>query len=212
MKLGTLLSFTTSAFWLAILIPILLWAAGFIMFAGTIANMTEPKIINQTDTIIALTGGTNRVTRALDLLADKKSPRLLISGVNKDVKLPELLALWKYDQKDLPDCCIDLGFNAGNTLENAIEARDWARRYNANSIRLITANYHMPRSLLEFHHAMPEATITPHAVIPTGLSARSEKFWRICFIEYHKFLLSFIRVLFYPTETNPVLPALRINP
>ena len=211
MKLGKILSFTTSAFWLAILIPILIWAAGFIIFVGTIANMHEPATIQKTDTIIALTGGTNRVTKALDLLADKQSPRLFISGVNKDVKLNELLALWKYDGKNLPDCCIDLGYNAGNTLENAIEARDWVRSYNANSIRLVTANYHMPRSLLEFHHAIPEATITPHPVIPTGLSARSPKFWRIGFIEYHKFLLSFIRVLFYPTETNPVLPALRID-
>jgi uncharacterized SAM-binding protein YcdF (DUF218 family) len=209
MKFFTFLSFTTSAFWLAILIPILLWAGGYIVFAGTVANMMEPKTFQKTDTIIALTGGTNRVTRALDLLAEGKSPYLLISGVNKDVKLKELLTLWDYQNKNLPTKAITLGFNAGNTLENAIEARDWVRGHNANQIRLVTANYHMPRALLEFHHAIPEASIIPNPVIPSELSARSQKFWQICFLEYHKFLLSFVRVVLYPSETNPVLPALR---
>ncbi len=209
MKIGTFLSFTTSAFWLAIIIPILLWAAGYIVFTGTVANMMEPKTLEKTDTIIALTGGTNRITRALDIAIEQKNKNLLISGVHKDVKFKELLSLWSYNPKRIPKCCFELGYNAGNTLENAIEARDWVRQKNANSIRLITANYHMPRSLLEFHHAIPEAKIIPHAVIPDGLSARDQKFWRICFIEYHKFLLSFVRILFYPAETDPVLPPLR---
>jgi uncharacterized SAM-binding protein YcdF (DUF218 family) len=209
MKIIKLLSVTTSAFWLAILIPIAIWAGGYIVFTGTVANMMEPKTLEKTDTMIALTGGTNRITRALDLLTETKTRHLLISGVHKDVKLKELLSLWKYDQKKLPKCCIDLGYSAGNTLENAIEARNWVRAKNATSIRLITANYHMPRSLLEFHHAIPEAQIIPHAVTPEDLSARELKFWRLCFIEYHKFLLSFVRILFYPAELNPVLPPLR---
>lgn len=208
-SIGKILSATTTAFWLAILIPIFLWGAGYIAFAGTIANMMEPKEIYKTDAIIALTGGTNRVTRALDLFAEGKSPRLFISGVNKDVKLSELLKLWDYQGKKLPKCCIDLGYIAGNTLENAAETREWVHSQNAITVRLITANYHMPRALLEFHHAIPEAQIVPHPVLPEELSVRDKKFWELTFLEYNKFLLSFVRVLFYPTETNPVLPALR---
>ena len=32
------------------------------------------------------------------------------------------------------------------------------------SLRLVTASYHMPRSIQEFHHHMPQVRIVPHAV------------------------------------------------
>ncbi len=35
-----------------------------------------------------------------------------------------------------------------------------------HSLRLVTANYHMPRSLLEFARAMPDIEIVPHPVFP----------------------------------------------
>ncbi len=186
----------------------LIWVCGFIVFTGTISAMTEPKDIGHTDAIIVLTGGTNRVSRALDLLAEDKSEHLFISGVNKGVKLHELVKLWGYDKK-LPDCCIILGYEADSTLGNAIETRKWVEKNDIRTLRLITATYHMPRSLLEFHHALKGVEIIPHPVIPGNFNPADRKFWRLCFLEYHKLIVSFFRVLFYPRETHPLPTALK---
>jgi uncharacterized SAM-binding protein YcdF (DUF218 family) len=184
-------------------LPLLLWGGGFIVFTGVISSMTEPREIGSTDAIIVLTGGTNRVSRGLELLREKKSQHLLISGVHKDVKLEELLDLWGY-KDDPPKCCITLGREAGNTLGNALEARAWVRADDFATIRVITATYHMPRTLLEFRHALPDRTIIPHPVIPEGFGPQDRKFWRICFLEYHKLLVSLYRILFFPSEVTPL--------
>ncbi len=179
----------------------LLWVYGFIIFTGLVSSMNEPKEIEKTDAIIVLTGGTNRIDRALDLLSEGKTDHLFVSGVNKSVKLKELLSTYR---KPLPDCCINLGYEADNTLGNAIETRKWVEANNIKTIRLITATYHMQRSLLEFHHALPDIKIIPHPVIPGNFSPDEEKFWKLCFLEYHKLLLSFVRVVFYPAEIHPM--------
>lgn len=185
-----------------------IWIGGFIMFTGIISSMNEPKTVEQTDAIIVLTGGTNRVTRALDLLSDGKAKYLLISGVNKDVKLNELIDRWGY-KKPLPDCCITLGYQAETTLGNAIESRDWVTGNKIKTVRLITATYHMPRSALEFHHALPNANIIRHAVIPENFTPDGENFWKICFLEYHKLLISVVRIIFYPSEINQLPSAMK---
>ena len=189
-------------------LPALVWACGLIIFTGSVCSMIEPEHVDPADAIIVLTGGTNRVSRGLDLLADDKAKDLLISGVHKDVKLGELLKLWGY-KHPLPDCCITLGREAGNTIGNALEAQKWVAGTGAQSVRIITANYHMPRALLEFRHALPGIKIVPHPVIPEHFSPRKREFWKITFIEYHKLLLSIVRVLFFPLDTSPVPQALQ---
>lgn len=184
----------------------IVWFCGFIIFTGTISSMNEPKQIDKTDAIIVLTGGANRVNRALDLLAEGKADYLLISGVNKNVKMKELLA--GYD-KPLSDSSITLGYEAESTLGNAIEARKWVQENHIKTVRLITANYHMPRSILEFHHALPKTAITAHAVIPDNFGPDQKKFWQLSFLEYHKFMISLIRVNFYPSEIHPLPTALK---
>lgn len=188
---------------MATAIPALMWGCGFIVFAGTVSAMAEPEVIEPTDAIIVLTGGTNRVARGLDLLAEGKAQDLLISGVHKDVKLQELLGIWGY-KSALPDCCITLGREAGNTIGNAIEAHKWIEKTDAKSVRLITANYHMPRALVEFRHMLPGITIVPHPVIPENFSPKHAEFWKLTFLEYHKMMMSFFRVTFFPLETSPV--------
>ena len=44
------------------------------------------------------------------------------------------------------------------------------------SIRLVTASYHMPRSIQEFHHYMPQVRLVPHAVFPVKF--KREQWWR----------------------------------
>src|SRR5262249_34733252 len=66
-----------------------------------------------------------------------------------------------------------------------------------SSLRLVTASYHMRRSLLEFHRAMPEVTMIPHPVFPEGF--RAGEWWRwpgtlnLLISEYSKFLAAVVR-------------------
>lgn len=193
---------------LTVLFPALLWACGLIIFTGTVCAMVEADPPQKTDAIIVLTGGTNRVSRGFDLLAQNKAKYLLISGVHKDAKLNELLKIWGY-KHPLPECCITLGREAENTIGNSLEAQKWVAENDVHSARLITANYHMPRALLEFRHALPGIIIMPDPVIPEHFTPREREFWKITFIEYHKLLLSTVRVLFFPLDTSPVPQALK---
>ncbi len=53
-------------------------------------------------------------------------------------------------KKQVLNCCVDLGLSALNTQGNAHESYRWLKRHRAQSTFLVTANYHMPRLVLEF--------------------------------------------------------------
>lgn len=95
------------------------------------------------------------------------------------------------------ECCIALGYEAGDTIGNAAETALWMRKEGFRSVRLVTANYHMPRSLLEFSHAMPGVTVIPHPVFPN--SVKQDQWWRwpgtahLIATEYTKYLAAAVR-------------------
>ena len=71
------------------------------------------------------------------------------------------------------------------------------RQEGFNSLRLVTASYHMPRSLLEFSRVMPEVRIIPHPVFPERV--KQERWWAspgtasLIVAEYQKYLLALAR-------------------
>ena len=79
----------------------------------------------RTDSVVVLTGGSKRIDRALTILESDKAKRLLVSGVDRNVKPGELPAEYNRPEK-LFDCCIDLGFQAVDTRSNALETARWA--------------------------------------------------------------------------------------
>jgi len=93
------------------------------------------------------------------------------------------------------DTEIVLGHVANSTIGNAEETGDWMRAEGLHSLRLVTANYHMPRSLLEFRHAMPDIAIVPNPVFPAD-SPDSWRDWpevaRAVALEYEKYLLAWL--------------------
>ena len=50
-----------------------------------------------------------------------------------------------------------------------VETAQWMASEGFHSLRLVTASYHMPRSLLEFSRAMPDIGIMPNPVFPERL-------------------------------------------
>jgi uncharacterized SAM-binding protein YcdF (DUF218 family) len=174
---------------------VILLLVGYILFARLLA-VREPIGIAQADAIVALTGGSNRIGDAIDLLQTRHGKRLLISGVNEKTTREELARLHPAG-RDMISCCVDLDYRARNTIGNAIEARRWARANNFGSMLVVTSNYHLPRTMLEFQHAMPGIRLTAHPVVNDMMAA--ERWWRdpgvarIVWIEYMKYLVAWAR-------------------
>ncbi len=169
--------------------------AGFVLFV-TLLDHSEPEPLNRADAIVVLTGGSDRIADAVQLLAEGRASRLLISGVNKDIS-PESIAKMLPQYADLFACCIDLDYGAGNTVGNATETRRWAREKQVSSIILVTSNYHMPRAMIEFRRAMPGLAFTARPVVPYAFDAslwwRDASTARVLFSEYTKFLAAWAR-------------------
>jgi uncharacterized SAM-binding protein YcdF (DUF218 family) len=63
---------------------------------------------------------------------------------------------------------ITLGRTATSTRGNGMEIGNWAREHGIASLRVVTAGYHMPRSLLELRRNLPDVTLVPHPVQAAG--------------------------------------------
>lgn len=178
---------------IALGVVILLWLAGLFVFADRVIDSTpavEPS--DPADAIVVLTGASDlRLKEGMRLLERRKGQRLFISGVNREVKRPELLDVTE-GSKRLYECCVDLGYEAENTVGNAREIADWARGHDFYTLIVVTSDYHMPRSLLELKADMPDAKFIPYPVATPDLDARgwwkSRKGERIIVVEYCKYL------------------------
>jgi uncharacterized SAM-binding protein YcdF (DUF218 family) len=180
--------------WTAVLLLAILavWLGGFLWFARQIPQAVA-DLDSDTDAIVVLTGGSLRVQSGLTLLASGKAKKLFISGVYHGTDVAALLRV-SHQTPEHVACCIVLGHDADNTLGNALETAQWMRQEGFRSLRLVTASYHMPRSLLEFSRAMPEMRIVAHPVFPER--DRADHWWASprgfarVLAEYHKYLLA----------------------
>jgi uncharacterized SAM-binding protein YcdF (DUF218 family) len=167
------------------------------------SEVTSPD--RTTDAIVVLTGGSLRVEGGLRLLADGKAKKLFISGVYRGVDVNELLHVSR-QSPDSVACCVVLGHEADNTLGNARETAQWMESEGYRSLRLVTASYHMPRSMLEFSRAMPAIEIVPNPVFPEFLQEapwwRSRRTALLIGTEYVKYLAAVARP-YVPAALRP---------
>jgi uncharacterized SAM-binding protein YcdF (DUF218 family) len=177
-----------------------LYGIGLIWFAEAIPRQPADRS-EATDAIVVLTGGPLRLKEGFALLAEGRAGKMLVSGVNRGIDLPELLRVAGAPPLSVA-CCVELGYAAGNTAGNADETRAWMAKEGFTSLRLVTANYHMPRSLLEFRRAMPAARIVPHPVLPDRFMRDDWWQWRgtlhLIVVEYNKYLLTLARTALTP--------------
>ena len=180
------------------------WIGGFIWFVQNIPRET-PSDPAPTDAIVVLTGGSGRLPAGIELLAEGHAKKLFVSGVYGGVDLGALLRLSQREPRSL-ECCISLGYQAGNTHGNAEETARWMVQQGYESLRLVTANYHMRRSLLEFRRKMPWAVVRPHPVHPDRIEF--ENWWRspptarLLMAEYTKYLIAMGLGVRLPTKTH----------
>lgn len=179
----------------AALVVALAWASGLMRFAAAIPSAVVDTQ-TPTDAIVVLTGGSERLATGVSLLARGLAQRLFVSGVHPDVDATEMLTAVGEGRAELV-ARIDAGHGARDTAGNASETALWLQDHGYRSLRLVTASYHMPRSLLEFGRALPDATIVPHPVFP-GHVMRRWWVWpgsaALIIGEYHKFLWSWLRL------------------
>jgi len=176
-----------------LLVLAMIWASGLLAFAGRIEGSTPPPVPPAADGVVALTGaGSNeRIAAAMRLLEDGKAKRMLVSGVNREASREDIRAVGKAARR-LYDCCVDLGFTAATTLGNAQETAEWSRAMRFHSLIVVTADYHMPRAMLELRATMPDAELTPYPVATSVIDAhrwwRTARGARLMITEYSKYL------------------------
>lgn len=154
------------------LVALMIWTAGLLAFADRIARLTPAPTPPPADGLVALTGGSDlRLRVATSLLEGGMGRRLLVSGVNHRVTRERIWSVTGA-AKPLFDCCVDLDFDAADTIGNAREAARWARVMGYRSLILVTADYHTPRAALELKAVLPEARISVYPVVTPDLDAR----------------------------------------
>ncbi len=169
---------------------------GFVLFANAVMRAPETSDVSA-DGIVVLTGGQTRISEAAKLLKDGRGQRLLISGVNSRTGRPSLMRISGLDEETF-NCCVDLGYAALNTVGNADETRRWAEAFGYNRLIVVTASYHMPRSLAELARAMPHIELIAHPVAPDDL--RRKVWWldapttRLLAAEFVKFVPAALRL------------------
>jgi len=176
------------------------YGIGFLWFTTLLPTevVSDPR---PTDAIVVLTGGSDRLGVALDLLSEDKGKKLFVSGVYRGVDVRQLLDLSQHSPADL-SCCVVLGYEADNTRGNAIETAAWMKEQGFTSLRLVTATYHIPRSLLEFRRLMPTIEIVQHPVFPEHFKRENWWMWpgssTLLITEYTKYLVALVRGVFDP--------------
>ena len=153
-----------------------LWVGGLVWFGEQEVprRVEEEALFTNTDAIVVLTGGAGRLGIGIELLAQGRASKLFISGVYRGVDVAEILRVSRHDPEAL-ECCIEVGYDATDTAGNARETARWMAAEGFQSLRLVTASYHMPRSLAEFRRAMPDVELVPHPVFTD--TVRVEAWW-----------------------------------
>ena len=192
------------AFFLFLVLVFSLWLICFLRFFSSIPlinSMGQSKA----DAIIVLTGGEKRLAAGFDLLVADSSNLLFVSGVNASVKLSDIQRIAQdqgiaLDEKYI-ECCVKLGYSAFNTRGNATESAEWIAKNRIRSIFLVTSNYHINRSLLEFRLIMPDLKIHEYPVVLNNVML--EEWWRhpssmrLLVTEYHKFMYTAAKFFLY---------------
>jgi uncharacterized SAM-binding protein YcdF (DUF218 family) len=177
------------------LVLALIWLAGLFAFAHRVQQSTPAALPQAADGIVALTGANSnqRITAAVALLERDLGNRVLVSGVNREASREDIRTVSRAVRR-LYDCCVDLGFTAADTVGNARETAEWASAMRYHSLIIVTADYHMPRAMLELRAVLrePEFTLQAYPVPTPALKARgwwrSPRATRLMVVEYSKYL------------------------
>lgn len=168
------------------------WFVGLVIFTNKI-NHYKIDETTKTDAIVVLTGGRNRIGEAVRIWDKGLAEQLFISGVQKNTSLDAISKRQSVNFSRRQGILLDK--KSTNTIENAIETQAWIEQNNILSIRLVTSNYHIPRSLEEFHFRNPNLKIVIHPVYSSYVAKKwwvSLRSFYLIASEYNKFLCIYV--------------------
>lgn len=161
---------------------VVLWLLGFMLFSMA---LPQPMGGGETDAVVVPTGSGGRIARGLEILRKGQARKMLVSGVDPEVKRREFAAEFQVESR-LMRCCVTLGAEAADTRGNAVETAQWVTRQKVRSLRLVTSDWHMRRAALELGRELPDDVELVRDAVPTRPSLRT------LFLEYNKLLASFL--------------------
>ncbi len=159
----------------------LIYALGFVFFALTLGKPAAADAA-PTEAAVVLTGGSNRIEHAVEILKDHRAKRLLVAGADPLVTKADL-ARRLGGSRRLINCCVDLGSESVDTRSNAEEAGRWIAQHHFRSVRLITSDWHIRRARFEFRKVLGHN----YRLVTDGV--RSEPSFLTLFGEYNKYVL-----------------------
>ena len=159
----------------------LAWAIGFLWFVVALPRPADEAV--RTDAVIVPTGGAGRIARGLEVLDKGLADKLLVSGVDPEVKPGEFAAEFGVSEEEMA-CCVTLGHDAVDTRSNAAETAKWVAQNEVRSLRLVTTDWHMRRTAGELDRALPDNVTVIRDAVP------SQPQFATLFLEYHKLLAS----------------------
>ncbi len=162
---------------------LMVWLIGFVWFAFSLPR--EAPLREATDVIVVPTGGVGRIDRGVELLRRGTAKKLLVTGVDAEVKPREFAVEYDLSPQEMA-CCVVLGFSALDTRGNARETAEWIREGQYRSLRLVTSDWHMRRAASELEPVLPAGT----RVVEDAVQA--EPSLKMLFLEYHKLLASWL--------------------
>jgi uncharacterized SAM-binding protein YcdF (DUF218 family) len=158
----------------------LVWAIGFLWF---VVALPKPSDGARTDAVIVPTGGPGRIARGLAVLDRGLARKMLVSGVDKEVRPQEFAAQFGVSPRTMA-CCVTLGFAAVDTRSNATETAKWVAQNEVRSLRLVTTDWHMRRAAGELDRMLPDHVAVVRDAVP------SQPQLGTLFLEYHKLIAS----------------------
>ena len=170
---------------------------GFIAFILHISRAVPQNPMPKADGIVVLTGkGGGRLATGAMLLEQGLGERLLISGVNPAISAAKIQSLLKVSPEQF-NCCVDLDYEAEDTVGNGTQTANWAGALGYETIILVTSDYHMPRAKMEIASAMNGIEIVAY---PVAIEHSDDMPWwggwdktRLLLREYGKLLVSYAR-------------------
>jgi len=157
---------------------LLAWVLGFLWFALT---LPQPAGEVRTDGVVALTGAGGRIPRAIDVLRAGQARKMLVAGVDSEVRPGEFAAEYGVSPALLA-CCLTLGYESVDTRSNALETARWIAAQHVGSVRLVTTDWHMRRAAFDLWLAGPKGLVIIEDAV------RSKPSMKTLFLEYNKLL------------------------
>lgn len=162
---------------------LLLWMLGFLWFA---VFLPRPAGDVTTDAVVVLTGSGGRIDHGLEVLDARLAPRMLVSGVDREVRPGEFAAQYRISRARMR-CCVTLGYESVDTRSNAVESARWIAANHFTSIRLVTSDWHMRRAAFDLAQVAPPGL----EVVEDAVATRPS--FKVLFLEYHKLLARLVQ-------------------